>query len=196
MVMAEAPTCDAAGAFAPAMPLRRFFKDAHELCFLVCGKTGVGKSSLVNSLLGYEFSKEGDPSESLKSTTTNVDCAKVRFNDVIVTVYDSPGLQDGKESGDKAYLDKIVKVAGNDVSGLDLVLYCVDMTASRFTTAEIATINSFQRQFGNAFWKKTLLVLTKADNVSLPPNQIGKVSERDYHERLHNTFFCESLMSI
>lgn len=196
MVMAEAPTCDAAGAFAPAMPLRRFFKDAHELCFLVCGKTGVGKSSLVNSLLGYEFSKEGDPSESLKSATTNVDCVKVRLNDVIVTVYDSPGLQDGKESGDKAYLDKIVKIAGNDVSGLDLVLYCVDMTASRFTTAEIATINSFQRQFGNAFWKKTLLVLTKANNVSLPPNQIGKVSERDYHERLHNTFFCESLMSI
>ena len=102
-----------------------------ELCILVCGKTGVGKSTLVNSILGKDVVKTGGPGcrsqsqpgpfSSLSAVTAGITRASGCVEGVNVTVYDSPGLQDG-HGKDESYLDQIREVFDQ----AHLTLYCFE----------------------------------------------------------------------
>jgi predicted GTPase len=65
---------------------------AKPLIILITGKTGTGKSALINGLIGKNLSKEG---ETLKPETTEVASFQRIVNGVPMKVFDSPGLQDG-----------------------------------------------------------------------------------------------------
>jgi tRNA U34 5-carboxymethylaminomethyl modifying GTPase MnmE/TrmE len=160
------------------------FKDAFCLNILVCGKTGVGKSSLINNLVGSEVCKVNDPGlegGSLDRGTTEVNEINVTIDKVFVTIYDSPGLQDGTPDEQRYLQDMHDKC--NDVN---LVLYCMEMPASRFTDAEVRATELITNKFGPEFWNRCVLVMTKANMVRIPPREKGK--EREYHERLYNNF--------
>eukprot|EP00731_Ephydatia_muelleri_P001476 Em0001g1476a len=100
-----------------------------ELCILVCGKTGVGKSTLVNSILGKDVVKTGGPGcrsqsqpgpfSSLSAVTAGIIRASGDVEGVTVTVYDSPGLQDG-HCKDQSYLDQIREVFDQNTPALTI----------------------------------------------------------------------------
>ena len=137
------------------------------LDILVCGRSGVGKSSLVNSLLGREVCRVGDPGlevdyDSLKGCTTCTEQKSLTLeNGIHIGFYDSPGLQDGNND-EKAYLDDMY----SKCKDVDLFLYCMDMTDSRFQIEEADAINMITQKFGPAIWTRCVLVLTKANLVS------------------------------
>ena len=62
-----------------------------ELKLLVIGETGVGKSTLVNNLLGEDVADVG---YSMTSATSAVNCHEGTIEGVPVKVYDTPGLAD------------------------------------------------------------------------------------------------------
>ena len=70
-----------------------------EFNFLLIGRTGVGKSSTINSLLGREVAPVGD----YEATTIDVKKYTSNFNGVIVNVVDTPGLCDDLETQGKDY---------------------------------------------------------------------------------------------
>ena len=85
--------------------------DYTRLSILVCGQTGVGKSSLVNSLVGHNICPVGDPGEScakdaFKSKTRGMKKVEGNINGTIVTIWDSPGLQD-RTVNEKQYLKEM-----------------------------------------------------------------------------------------
>ena len=138
---------------------------------LVCGKTGVGKSSLINGLTGI------DPGLSQPGTAM-VNSTLVNLSGILMRVMESPGLQDGSINEEK-YLEEMY----DKCKDVDIVLYCMDMTAVRWTSDEMKATQLLTETFGVFFWKKAILVLTKANMVNVP-----KGKEGTYHKQLYENF--------
>ncbi len=137
--------------------LKKLLDESRTLSILFTGKTGVGKSSLANALVGREVSPEG---ESLNPETLDVFNYKADIAGVDVTIWDCPGLQDGT-SNEAEYLNKMA----TKCKELDLVLYCTRMDDTRIRDEDYETIKTLTRAFGEGIWKNAIFTLTFANEV-------------------------------
>lgn len=129
---------------------------------LVIGKTGVGKSALINALAGNEVSPESD----METGTYNVEKIVAELsNGIKVTFYDTPGLHDAKGK-EKEYLRQIIDISKD----IDLVVYCNKVTDTRITEEDCATLCEFTRVLGEEFWNNTIIALTFANMVQPKTN--------------------------
>ena len=152
-----------------------------QLNILVCGRTGVGKSSLCNSLVGRKVCEVGDPGASsdgagLGACTTELNKVTVSPRGIVINIFDSPGLQDGNVKNEKEYVEDMYRKCKD----ADLVLYCTEMTASRLTPSETTAIGLITKKFGPTIWKRCVCVLTKANCVF--------IKKIEYHENLFKSF--------
>jgi energy-coupling factor transporter ATP-binding protein EcfA2 len=141
-----------------AKRLNDWIKNSSSVSVFVTGKTGTGKSTLVNGILGTVICKEG---HTLKPETTQVKSFQLTENGIKVSVWDSPGLQDGTTEESK-YLDNIRR---NCKGNIDLFLYCIDMSATRFVSGnpDIKAMWQLTNTLGQNMWKNALIVLTFAN---------------------------------
>ncbi|ERN41593.1 putative GTPase [Rubidibacter lacunae KORDI 51-2] len=135
------------------------FTDKWRFTFLMTGRTGVGKSSTINSLMGEEVSPRG----RYKRTTTNVLCHEGIIDEVPYTIYDSPGLADTDKSKqtDYSYLRQIQRV----VKKIDCMLFVTKLNDTRPEQGDLKTIRRITKYFGADIWKHAVIVLTFADKV-------------------------------
>ena len=92
-----------------------------------------------------------------------------------VTVFDTPGLADAT-GNDEEYLKQMKE----DVSDLDLFLFCTEMNTKRFRTDDLETMKKLTMTFGPKIWDHAVVVLTFANEVPLSPSSKTKeVSEKD-----------------
>ena len=92
-----------------------------------------------------------------------------------VTVFDTPGLADAT-GNDEEYLKKMKE----DVSDLDLFLFCTEMNTKRFRTDDLETMKKLTMTFGPKLWDHAVVVLTFANEVPLSPSSKTKeMSEKD-----------------
>lgn len=125
---------------------------------LITGKTGVGKSALVNSLMGAKIAPEG---HELKPQTMEVTSYTAQINSVSVVIWDSPGLQDGSDNEQRYIEDMRAKC-----SSYDLVLYCTRMNETRYpTNDDLNAVKTLTSHFGQQFWENAVYVLTFANEV-------------------------------
>ena len=139
----------------------------------------MGKSSLINFILGDDVCKvrgPGEDEQTLERVTTEVTGAQVRMNGVRVTIYDSPGLQDGTPD-EPRYLAEMYKKCRD----VDLVFYCLDMNVTRWTPPEIKSIQLLTKKFGGTFWDKAIVVLTKGNMVQSPH---GKTHTKEFFKSM------------
>ena len=66
--------------------------ESHSVKLLIVGKTGTGKPTLINGILGKKLAKVD---HTLNSTTKTIEY-NVNQEQVDITVCDTPGFQDGK----------------------------------------------------------------------------------------------------
>ena len=136
------------------------------LRILVTGRTGAGKSALVNSIVGEDVAEEGDLP---RGQTTEVTKYEKKVGDVTVTIYDSPGLQD--VISDKTIEEQYLKDLEKNCREVDLNLYCIKMN-DRMRPSEYDAMKKLSRAFGmEEFWQNTLFVLTFANEIALPRNE-------------------------
>ena len=100
---------------------------------LICGKTGVGKSTLINAIFGSEYANVGQG----KPVTQNIE--KIHINDSPLNLYDSRGLEckDYEKILEdlKDFLNS--KRNTNDISEqIHLAWICIDENSRRVETAE------------------------------------------------------------
>ena len=151
--------------------------DCPELRLLVIGVTGVGKSTLINNLLGEDVADVG---YSITSATSAVSCYEGTIEGVPVKVYDTPGLADSRSERGEEYLEEIRKLIGKDT--IHLIIYCLKMTETRIHPGIIRTFQQYTKI--GVDWKKTAIALTFADALN-PPSRLRKqgISKKAYFEQ-------------
>lgn len=135
-----------------------WWKASNSINVLITGKTGTGKSSLVNAILGQDDAVVG---ETLHPETDQVTAFQDYINDIEVVVWDSPGLQDGLEN-EASYLSDIEKKCKDKV---DLFIYCVSMDSPRFVEGnrDITAMCQLTEKLGKEIWNNAVFVLTCAN---------------------------------
>jgi GTP-binding protein EngB required for normal cell division len=125
--------------------------------FLLVGRTGVGKSSTINSLMGAEVAKTGkyDP------TTMGVQEYNNEINGVEFTVIDTPGLCD--DLPEKGNDEKYIELIQSKVHQVDCMWFATRLDEPRVTADEIRGIKIISEAFGSKVWEHSIIVFTRAD---------------------------------
>lgn len=167
--------------------LSDWMKKSNSVSILVCGKTGTGKSTLVNGLVGKLVAQEGEELDAMSSEVTNYDC---KIGNIQLVIWDSPGLLD-RTSREESYLADI-KTHCRDV---DLFLYCILMSEDRFHSGsdDVESMKKLTQTLGNELWANAIIVLTFAQDIEVEAKvQIDGPSDpqktREYFERKLKTW--------
>lgn len=121
---------------------------------LVTGKVGVGKSTLVNALVGMNVAKAGD---NVTTVTKYIQRKVAVRNGIHVYITDTPGF--GNVDLDD---EDMLRAALKHNKHTDLLLFCMNIT-ERFDHQHINTIKAITKVFGKGVWKKGLFALTSAN---------------------------------
>ena len=145
------------------------YRNAKSVRILITGKTGTGKSTLVNGILGVKTNGKGAAKEGngiKESCTAEVTAYKTKKRKVDITVWDSPGLQDGTENQD-SYLREMEKKC----TPRDLTMYCIKVADTRFVRGtdnpDVVAMKKFTQSLGVDFWKNAIVVLTFANALEI-----------------------------
>jgi GTP-binding protein EngB required for normal cell division len=130
-----------------------------EISFLLVGRTGVGKSSAINSLFGSEVA----PTGRFEPKTKDVKIYKHNHGGRIFNIIDTPGLCDDlPEAGnDDEYIAKMKKT----VQSVDSLWYVSELCATRVTSDEKRGIKLLNNAFGKEVWSRSVIIFTFSDRV-------------------------------
>ncbi len=135
-------------------------KNLNMLNLIVLGKTGVGKSTLINSIFREELADTGIG----KPVTSKI--KKITKKDVPISIYDVPGFELEKGQA-KEVINGILSLIkkGNDSRDINqmihCILYCINACANRIEDIELEWIKQFT--VNNSTTKvPVIVVLTQA----------------------------------
>ena len=141
--------------------------DCPRFCALVVGQTGVGKSTLINNLLGEDVAGVGS---NLTSSTSAVRSHEGVVEDMPVKLIDTPGLDDATPGNDECNLEEIRKLLKKET--IHLIIYCTKISENRLHKGIIRTFKQYT-EIG-VDWKRTVIALTFSDE-PCPPSSMKKM---------------------
>ena len=148
--------------------IKSTYQNAKSVSILITGKTGSGKSTLTNGILGMKLGGETTTAKESgainTACTTEVTMHRAHKGKIEVTVWDSPGLQDGTRNQEE-YLRQMK----HQCTQRDLTLYCIRITEGRFLhggqNPDVVAMRNLTKAFGGDFWRSTVIVLTFANTI-------------------------------
>ena len=138
------------------------------LRIVIFGKTGAGKSSLINTLFEKQLAKEGNTLYAeTKVVSSYTKMITMTVNDVCVTLWDTPGFKDPFSDGEET-IKSIKDSCG--VNDIDLFVYCTRFDQTRLGQDDVDCIRDITKAFGDGIWKRALFTLTFANQAKIPPS--------------------------
>ena len=132
-------------------------KEIQKVSILVMGGSGVGKSTLVNTVFKKEVAKAG----AGKPVTRGIDC----FENDYLRLYDSEGYESGTANQEHytALLNDFFAEKNRDVhSAIHLCWYCVSAPSARFTDYDTRIIYTIPHSIPTAVVLTQIDIATKA----------------------------------
>ena len=125
---------------------------------LLVGRTGVGKSSIINSLSDKQVSPVGD----YEPTTMLITSFEVEAFNNKFTIIDTPGLCNDLEekNNDKMYIELI----NAKITEIDCLLFVTPLYDTRITMDEKRAIKLISDGFGKEIWDQAIIVFTFANS--------------------------------
>ena len=131
---------------------------------LICGRGGVGKSTLVNRLLQLKLNEKWAEEGRSGGATTSVVSKYERTTDrgIKVCLFDTPGFDDVDISN-----EEIIAMMENETEKkLDMVFYCISLGGSaRVQRSDVQAIKIMTAAFSSEIWTKSVIVLTFANEL-------------------------------
>lgn len=170
--------------------IQKELRELDRLNIVILGKTGAGKSTLINNLFGQKMAETGIGRPVTQSIR------KIRKADFPLTLFDTPGLELAGEHSVDNLLSEVTKLiedqlAENDIGeAIHCILYCVNTASHRIEPAEIEFLRRFSEEkmsvpviivLTQAFSKKEARKLReKIESENLPVFGIVPVLAEDY----------------
>ena len=141
--------------------MKEWLQESTSVNIFVTGKTGTGKSSLVNGVVGQPVADEGSTLDPNTDKVTKYQCV---VGNIVVNVWDSPGLQDGTNR-EPEYIEDIKRNCTPDV--VDLYIYCIRMSETRFVkdNRDIRAMHILNDTLSMGMWDNTIFVLSFANDI-------------------------------
>merc|ERR1712176_985640 len=157
-----------------------------ECTVLVIGKTGVGKSTLVNNLLGLEDEEVPDErSTGIREVKGEVYGVKMHFIDV-------PGLQSSRSESkkNKKILNAAKRITKKRMP--DIVLYCDRLDVPSYDFADIPLVRDISNTFGASIWWNALIVFTHGGSRA-PEDSTGQIANFEYFQN-HRGYIVQQMI--
>ena len=153
---------------------------------MIVGKPGIGKSTLINGLLGQNVAAVGEVGMIYTEGVTRiVKEYKFENNGITGVVYDTPGLLDSTLDQ-----DEIIGQIREAFSKVDLLLLCIRNSETRVIEGDEnnTIIKLLEESLGESVWRKTLVTLVFANElvsslkVTLEGNSLA--IKKKFHDNL------------
>ena len=158
-----------------------------ECTVLIIGKSGVGKSTLVNNLLGLEDEEveRHAGKTSIREITGEAYGVKMRFIDV-------PGLQSSRAEAkrNRKILQAAKKVTKKHMP--DIVLYCDRLDVPSYDFADIPLVRDISNTFGASIWWNALIVFTHGGSRA-PEDSTGQIANFEYFQN-HRGYIVQQMI--
>ena len=132
------------------MERRHLVATERKMILAVIGRSGTGKTTLINNMLGVECENDGG------GATTAIHSHGNDVEGVQIAMFDTPGLGMPDQSEKHVFVD-LQKITEKKV---DALLYCLSILPnSKLDDVELKSIKLLTRVFGKNTWEKTIIVL-------------------------------------
>ena len=139
------------------------------IVFMTVGRSGVGKSTLINAILQLEGDEKaivGMSTGGGQSMTKKVKRYCKERNGVMVNIFDTPPLGNIGPNKDEERRQTIAEVTAYTEGKLDAVFFCQNiLPGTRIDNADIEVIKALTTAYGSQIWENTILVLTFSNKV-------------------------------
>ena len=138
-------------------------EEARKNGFILGGKTGTGKSTLLNALIGRDIAEVKKGADSVTQETT-VYFYKLK-NGKMIAILDTPGLMDPKyldnPNIDNIHLNEIRKKINEEKIQIKGIIFLVNFQEERFDKTEQEALINYNKSFPlKNFWKNILIIFT------------------------------------
>lgn len=150
-----------------------------ELCIAILGKTGVGKSTTGNTILGRKAFQASQSSRSSTKQSSEASCSYKNFE---ITVADTPGIHD-THLGKGDVLRELARIAFLLRDGVHCFIICLSASDTRYTEDTESMLENIKPDGSEDFFNHCMVVYTKAETELDQFSLVQFLEMKKEHER-------------